>query len=272
MPFIFGMFRSSSISLRSRGISWPRSISSASSPFPATYSGFDTLFLSNARRTFITSTSSSSTSRMFNTRSDIWSCSRDLHFRPEELESGPLSNLGLDPHPAAFRLDDLLHHRQADTGTLDLVARLERLEYAKYALMILRRDSLAVVAHHELAEWPRVGPPNLHQRILGPGVLFRVPDEVHEHLLKRHLLGTDHGHVGSDLDFRLPWRRNELDNLFHQHSRIDTLGLGLHSAGARVLKDSVDQSLHPVHAAAQQCHLRLVLPRQLLAEIFLDPL
>jgi len=59
IPFIFGMLRSSKISRRSSSTSGglpstPRSGSSASRPFPATYSGFGILFFLNARWTFVT--------------------------------------------------------------------------------------------------------------------------------------------------------------------------------------------------------------------------
>ena len=76
------------------------------------------------------------------------------HFLPEEAERRARARGRLDPRPPALRLDDLLDQRQADAGTLDLVARLERLEDAPDAVVVLGRDAGAVVANRELVERP----------------------------------------------------------------------------------------------------------------------
>src|SRR5687768_347203 len=150
MPFIFGILRSSRMSRRSFGIWSLLSIESASRPLPATNSGFETLLRSNARRTFMTSTSSSSTSRMFKTLSDIQSRSDYLDFGPEKLEACSLAYIRFNPHPAAFRFHDLLYDRQANSRSLYRIPCFQSLEYAEYPVVILRRDALAVVPNGEL--------------------------------------------------------------------------------------------------------------------------
>src|SRR5688572_28318944 len=100
------------------------------------------LFFLNARLTFITSSSSSSTSRMFKDRSFMRRSflvvrppavvflltAAHPHLRPDERERRPPARRRLDPHRPAAPLDRLLHQRQPDPRALDLVPSLERLE------------------------------------------------------------------------------------------------------------------------------------------------
>src|SRR5665647_3466835 len=239
MPFIFGMLRSSRTRRRSFGILSPRSIARPSSPLPATNNGFETFFRSNARRTIIPSTS---------------------------------TQLGFHPDSSALCIDDLLHHGQSNSGAFDFVARLECLEYAKYSVMILGGDALAVVSNRKFDKRPRIGPCNVDHRVGFPRVLDRVPDKVHEYLLKGDFLRPHGGHVRSDADIDLLRGRHELDHVSDESSRVDILGLRLHSACPRILENSVDQRFQTVNPASKQLHLRFVLAAKFGAEILFDPL
>src|SRR5690349_15736685 len=100
------------------------------------------LFFLNARWTFMTSNSSSSTKRMCSGRASTVS---DLSFsadvaRPGEAESRPLPALRFQADVAALALDDLLHQRQPDARRLHLVPRFERLEDHEHLLVVLRVD------------------------------------------------------------------------------------------------------------------------------------
>src|SRR5215216_1635429 len=99
----------------------------------------------NARLTVITSTSSSSTSRMFSARSSIGHVPMRAD-RPGEEEGRPIAFARLDPGAAAMRLHDLSHHRQSDTSALQLVAPLERLKQGPDLVLELGGDSDAIVA------------------------------------------------------------------------------------------------------------------------------
>src|SRR5689334_15002246 len=143
------MLRSSSTSRRAAGTPSVRSILSASMPSVATNTLLAMLALANARCTVITSTSSSSTSRILSACS---STTRGLLAigHPGEREPRALADLGLDPRGPAMALDDLAHHRQADAGALDLVAALEGLEQPPDLVGELGRDADPVVGDHEL--------------------------------------------------------------------------------------------------------------------------
>src|ERR671926_393774 len=100
------------------------------------------LFFLKARLTFITSTASSSTSRISNGFSDT--CDR-LLFGPGEPEGRAGALRRFDPGLAAFAFDYLLHDGQANPGALDAIARLERLEHPPDALVELRSDARPIV-------------------------------------------------------------------------------------------------------------------------------
>src|SRR5262245_10595089 len=105
----------------------------------------------NARRTVMTSTSSSSTSRMFKTRSrsSTMMLSGPLGGPPEQ-ERRALVGTRLQPCPPTMCLDDLAHDREPDTSALDFVPALERLEQPPDLVVKFGCDSHAVVAHEEL--------------------------------------------------------------------------------------------------------------------------
>src|SRR4051812_25771719 len=98
-----------------------------------------------ARFTVITSTSSSSTSRMLSARSSICMLPGPVD-PPGEIERRPSTELGPDPRPATVRLHDLSHHGESDASALDLVTALERLEQGPDSFVILGRDPDTVVA------------------------------------------------------------------------------------------------------------------------------
>src|SRR5262245_53630561 len=103
------------------------------------------LFFANARFTVITSTSSSSTSRMLITRSSMVFLPRTAIGRPGEPEGRTRAGHGLDPGASTPRLDDLAHHREPDTGALHLVPRFEGLEQTPDALVKLGSHADAIV-------------------------------------------------------------------------------------------------------------------------------
>src|ERR1700738_4637868 len=97
-------------------------------------------FFLNARSTFITSTSSSSTSRMLSMRSSTWllvSSKRRRYARPGEKECGAAARRRLQPHAPTPRLNHLLHDGEPDPRSFDLVTGLKRLEDAPDAFVIL---------------------------------------------------------------------------------------------------------------------------------------
>src|SRR5262245_9089393 len=124
MPFIRGMLRSRRTRRRAVGTRSARSSLSASMPSLATNTWLAMLAFAKARWTVMTSTSSSSTSRMLS----AWTSMRRLVGvgGPGERELRACAMRGFEPGAAAVALDDLADHRQADAGALDLVAALER--------------------------------------------------------------------------------------------------------------------------------------------------
>src|SRR5438132_12912056 len=104
-------------------------MASASRPSEATYRGLRILFFSNARRTFITSTSSSSTRRMCSTLSSgIVRAFFFDQFRPEKMARSTTAFVLMHTDLAAERFDDLLDERHADAHILHFVPLLERLK------------------------------------------------------------------------------------------------------------------------------------------------
>ncbi len=138
--------------------------------------------------------------------------------------------------------------------------------------MVLRRNALAVVGDRKLEERPRVLPGDLDARVLRAGVLDCVAEEIHEHLLKRDLLGPDSRHVRRDADSRRLWRRDQLDHVVNESPCVDLLRLCLDPARAGILKNSVDERFHAMHAPAEELHLPLVLALERGAEVLLYPL
>src|SRR5512134_3350763 len=154
---------------------------------------------------------------------------------PGEVECRALVWRGLDRIAPPAGLDYLLDHGESDSSPFDLVARRERLEDAPDAVMVCRRDPRAIVAHSELDGVAGVAPGNAdpHVRAHGVGVLQRVADEVHEHLLQRHALGLERGHVLGHLDTHLSRECQELDHLAYQCASVHQLGRAQYAAGAR---------------------------------------
>src|SRR5690349_20806382 len=150
MPFMRGMLRSSSTRRRSAGIPSVRNRLSASIPSHATNTLLAMLALENARCTVMTSTSSSSTSRMLSAWSSMGMGRLVRICHPGEEELGAVPQLGLEPGGASVTFDDLADHREADPGALDLVAALEGLEQAPDLVGELGGDADAVVGDAEL--------------------------------------------------------------------------------------------------------------------------
>src|SRR4051812_6884496 len=148
MPFIRGMLRSSRIKRRVVGRASRLSRSRASAPFVATNTWFVMFALVNARLTVITSTSSSSTSKMVSALSSM--CLSSGVAWPREVEDRAAAASRIDPRSPSVRLDDLAHDRQPDTSALHLVATLERLEQPPDPIVEFRGDADAVVDHAEL--------------------------------------------------------------------------------------------------------------------------
>src|SRR4051812_37151601 len=135
----------------------------------------------NARLTVITSTSSSSISRMFITRSSIG----DLG-GPREPEGRPGARRGFDPSLATARFDDLAHDGQTNSCALDLVASFEGLEQTPDTIVKLRRDAHAVVLHVERPDIAGALATDLDRELAVRVVLDGVGDEVEDDLLQRH--------------------------------------------------------------------------------------
>src|SRR5690242_7656571 len=57
-----------------------------------------------------------------------------------------------DPDPATVPFDNLLANRKADSGAWILITRVQPLKDDEYPLVILLRDSNAVVAHGEMPD------------------------------------------------------------------------------------------------------------------------
>src|SRR5829696_4026775 len=98
------------------------------------------LFFLKARWTFITSTSSSSTSKMFSVLISCMVVRSSLSFWPKEPKGGASTLRGLHPGSSPPALDDLLHHRQSDPRPLDAISRLQRLKNAPDLLVVRRID------------------------------------------------------------------------------------------------------------------------------------
>src|SRR5262245_28544226 len=138
--------------------------------------------LAKARLTVITSTSSSSTSRMLSVRSSTGYLVGVG--RPGEAEGRAAAGCGLDPGLAAMALDDLADHRQPDARALDLVASLERLEQAPDLVGELGGDPDAVIGDRQLpAPAIALGGDRDLQRAIGV-VLDGVADQVEQDLLE----------------------------------------------------------------------------------------
>ena len=191
MPFICGMLRSSRMMRRSRGIVPFAQLLERLDAVAGEEERVGDVVLLERARTFITSTSSSSTSRMFSSRSlaeRSWIV--PWPSGPGEVEGAALPGVGLEPRAAAARLDELANDRQTDAGAFDLVARRERLEDLPDPLVELRRDARAVVGDREVNDVALVvGARPSRVASTRAAVLDRVADEVHEHLLQRHALG-----------------------------------------------------------------------------------
>src|SRR2546426_6418832 len=78
--------------------------------------------------------------------------------RQAERERAPLSRLALDHDAAAVHAHDMLHDRQTETASLDLVhqPRADAMEAVEDLLLLGARDTDAVVAHrhHQLVPLP----------------------------------------------------------------------------------------------------------------------
>src|SRR5688572_64658 len=270
MPFILGMFRSSKTRCRAGSLPWRR-ISSASRPFCATWIGLVSLFFAKARRTFITSTASSSTSRISRGFSDTV-LRLSLGLGPRESERGAAAFPGLDPGPPALVFDDLAHDAQADARPFHDVPWFEGLEDHPDALVKLGGDAGAVVGHRKLEELAGVRHPHHDFRLRAFAVLERVADQVHEHLLQRHALGTQRRHTLTNFDDRPRRRGAQLDDLAQQALDRYPLELGADPASSAVVEDAVDQTLHALHAVAQQLELLPGARRDRVPQIFLEPL
>src|SRR5688572_1163978 len=106
----------------------------------------------------MTSSSSSSTRRMFSRRSLsirwlAWYGSTlppQRVLRPGEAERRAAAGLRLDADGSALVFDDLFHQRQPDAGALHLVPRVQRLKDHEDLLVVLRLDARAVVRDPEL--------------------------------------------------------------------------------------------------------------------------
>src|SRR5688500_18991106 len=98
-----------------------------------------------ARRTFMTSSSSSSTSRTFSVLSAI--SGFPLGFGPRYPESRTGNSARFDPRASVICFHDLLYNGQADACPFTLAGCVQPLEHHPDALVKARIDARAVVAH-----------------------------------------------------------------------------------------------------------------------------
>src|ERR1044071_851813 len=188
-------------------------------PSVATNSLLAMLALPNARRTVITSISSSSTSRMFSACSST-RCLVGLG-RPGELERRATAELGLDPRPATVAFGDLADYRQADAGALDFVAALEGLEQPPDLVGELGRDADAVVGDRDLPA-PGValrGQRDRHRAF--SVVLDRVAHQVEQDLLELDPRRAQLGQRRGELEPRRRRRGEQLPDLGGQGGEVD---------------------------------------------------
>src|SRR5918995_4801286 len=111
------------------------------------------------------------------------------------MEARALAGARLDPDAPAVALDHLLADGQADAGSRVLALVMQALEHHEDALVVLRLDADAVVAHFEVPLGIISSNTNMYPRDRARTELQRIAHQVLQELRELRLVGV-HGRHG----------------------------------------------------------------------------
>src|SRR5205807_142648 len=169
--------------------------------------------------------------------------------RKAEIEGGALTGAAVGPHPAAVTRDDPVHDRQADSGALERLLRMQALKHAEEPVGVAHVEADAVVAHVIDDVGALTQRAHLDARVVPSGAeLDGVRQQIDQHLLEQRAIREAVGEL-SDLHARPPAVARLLETrhaLLHDLAQRHAGALEGLAAEAREMQQIVDE---PRHAA-----------------------